>query len=227
MAFWRENRDAFGPFVSSSAQPSEPACATVDEPCPAPPPISPPISPSTSPSTPRNVPDRSERVAVSRAVRLLLVAFAIVRLLDAVGVPVDPVGSIMIGLAGLMVLGHVVGTIVGTSRRNATDAERAGAPLANRGDLAAAIRSAEAPSLHRHLPLERRVVYWIVAGALCCAAAMAVTTMRAWPKMGPLGVVILEMSAGTIGAYIGFMTSRLSGATRRAWRQATGEAAGS
>lgn len=171
--------------------------------------------------------DPNETVAIGRAVRMLLLAFAVVRLLGAVGLPVDPIGSIAIGLAGLMILGHVVGTIVGTSRCKSTDTLH---PFdlrtqASESALAAILARAESPSLHSHLPLERRLIYWIIGGAICCAAAMAVTTFGAWPKIGPLGIAILEMSAATIGAYIGFMASRLTGATRRAFRQATGDRA--
>jgi hypothetical protein len=52
---------------------------------------------------------------------------------------------------------------------------------------------------------------------------MAVLTFPAWFRIGMLGVLILEISAATIGAYFGYMTGRLTATARRAWIEATAD----
>lgn len=181
-------------------------------------PVRPAVKPPVSP----------ELVALRWMVHTFFVAFAVLRLLDACGVQISLAGELSVLLGGLLIIAHMAATVIGTTRRNAAPDELAAdreAWLAERRRVAS--RKHVPPPAPRALrdnhPAGGRLLACIVAGAVSAAALMAVVTFPAWVRIGVFGVLILELSAATIGAYFGYMTGRLTATVRRAWVEATAE----
>ncbi|MEX2186016.1 MAG: hypothetical protein WD875_04440 [Pirellulales bacterium] len=188
------------------------------------PPTSQPISPATA-----KRPVSPELAALRWMVRGFFVAFAVLRLLDACGVKITLAGELSVLVGGLLIIAHMAATVIGTTRRNAAPdelpADRA-AWLIERRRLVARRTSARLPAptaLRDDHPAGRWLFACIFTGATSAAALMAALTFPAWLRIGMLGVLILELSAATIGAYFGYMAGRLTATARRAWIEATAE----
>ncbi len=198
----------------------------VDSPCLA-------DSPSRSPNGSRCKPCVSpELFALRWMVRAFFVAFAVLRLLDACGVRITLAGELSVLLGGLLIIAHMAATVIGTTRRNAAPDEPSDereAWLVERRRLIAGRAAARLPAPNT-LRDDHAAGGWLFAcifvGATAAAALMAAVTFPAWVRFGILGVLILELSAATIGAYFGYMTGRLTATARRAWVEATAEVSG-
>lgn len=170
----------------------------------------------------------AELTALRWMVRGFFVAFAVLRLLAICGVEISLAGELSVLIGGLLVIAHMAATVIGTTRRNAAPDEPAGereAWAAEKLRLAAGavgVRMPKATSLREDMPTGTWLFVCVVGLGMAAAAAMAVATFPAWLKIGMGGVLILELSAATIGAYFGYMAGRLSATLRRAWTDAAG-----
>lgn len=232
------------PLGSLGRQPSgdSPDVAAVREPSlrpmlqPGASPIAPPLAaaqakPAAAPpaQSPAKPPVPAELMALRWMVNIFFAAFAVVRVLDVCGVRITLASELSLMLGGLMVIAHMAATVIGTTRRNAAPDEPAAdrqAWLAQRRRLHARRASARLPApttLREDHPAGRWVLACIITGATLGALLMAVVTFPTWSRIGLLGVLILELSAATIGCYFGYMTGRLTATARRAWTEAAAE----
>lgn len=182
--------------------------------------------PAQSPAQP---PVPAELTALRWMVNIFFVAFAVLRVLDVCGVRITLASELSLMLGGLVVIAHMAATVIGTTRRNAAPDEPAAdreAWLAKRRRLQARRASARLPSpttLREDHPAGRWVLACLITGALAAALVMAAVTFPTWSRIGLLGVLILELSAATIGSYFGYMAGQLTATARRAWTEATTE----
>jgi hypothetical protein len=171
----------------------------------------------------------AELTALRWMVRVFFVAFAVLRLLAVWGVEISLAGELSVLIGGLLVIAHMAATVIGTTRRNAAPDEPAGereAWAAEKLRLAAGavgVRLPAGTSLREDMPTGVGVFVCVVGLAATAALAMAAATFPAWLQIGVAGVLILELSAATIGAYFGYMAARLSATLRKAWAEAAGE----
>jgi hypothetical protein len=134
--------------------------------------------------------------------------------------------SVLIG--GLLIIAHMAATVIGTTRRNAAPDDQEGEREAwARERLRLAAEGMRAPiprgtTLRGDLPTGLWMMVCVVCFATAAAGTMAAATFPAWLKIGMLGVLILELSAATIGAYFGYMAARLTTTLRAAWAEAAG-----
>jgi hypothetical protein len=123
-----------------------------------------------------------------------------------------------------LVVAHVAGNAIGTSRRDNSPDQASGAPpVSGFGDQAVLRRWVPPPTeLRQSIPLTRRVLVAAALGAMLGAAAIAWGTYGSWGRLGAGGIAIVAASGAVLGAYAGFMASRFTAAFGRAWRQALG-----
>ena len=170
----------------------------------------------------------AELKALRWMVRIFFVAFAVLRLLAVWGVEISLAGELSVLIGGLLVIAHMAATVIGTTRRNAAPNEPAGereAWAAEKLRLAAGavgVRLPAGTSLREDMPTGTWLLVCVVGLAAAAAGAMAAATFPVWLKIGVGGVLILEFSAATIGAYFGYMAGRLSATLRKAWAEAAG-----
>lgn len=210
----------------SPSRTQQPGAASI-----APPLSAPQARPSAAPSaqSPAQPPVPAELTALRWMVNIFFVAFAVLRVLDVCGVRITLASELSLMLGGLVVIAHMAATVIGTTRRNAAPDEPAAdreAWLAKRRRLQARRASARLPSpttLREDHPAGRWVLACLITGALAAALVMAAVTFPTWSRIGLLGVLILELSAATIGSYFGYMAGQLTATARRAWTEATTE----
>ncbi len=173
-------------------------------------------------------PPSQELVALRWMVRIFFVTFAVLRLLAVWGVAISFAGEISLLIGGLLVIAHMAATVIGTTRRNAAPDEPAverEAWAAEKLRLAASAVGVQLPvgtTLREDLPTGLWALVFVVLSGAIAAGAMAAATFGAWLAIGTWGVLILELSAATIGAYFGYMAGRLSATLRKAWAEAAG-----
>lgn len=171
-----------------------------------------------------------ELTALRWMVRVFFVLFAVLRLLAVCGIEVSLAGELSVLVGGLLVIAHMAATVIGTTRRNASPDEpheEREAWVRERRRLAegAAVAVLPAPTALRvDLPAGTWSLACVAFGAIAAAALVAAATFPAWLRIGLGGVVILELSAATMGGYFGYMTARLTATLRKAWTEATGDA---
>jgi len=121
-----------------------------------------------------------------------------------------------------LVVAHVAGNAIGTSRRDrAPDQASGGPPITAFAALGDSLRPLPPPTeLRQSIPLNRRVLFAAACGAALGSAAIAWGTYGSWDRLGMAGAAIVAVSGAVLGAYVGFMASRFTAAFGRAWRQA-------
>jgi hypothetical protein len=120
-----------------------------------------------------------------------------------------------------LVVAHVAGNAIGTSRRNRAPDQASGQPpITAFAEFGVSVRPLPPSELRQSIPLNRRVVVAAACGAALGSAAIAWETYGSWGRLGAAGAAIVATSGAVLGAYVGFMASRFTAAFGRAWRQA-------
>jgi hypothetical protein len=167
--------------------------------------------PPTSPSSPPQF-----------GLKSLLAAVAVVGVVLAVANQVGFYAAAVLSMFVLLIVAHVAGNAIGTSRRDNSPSHECGAPPVDTppGASPGQLPRIQPTELRHSVPLGRHVAIAALLGAIVGAALMSGATFPNWPKLGVAGVVIVALSGGVLGAYVGFMASRFTAAFGRAFRQA-------
>jgi hypothetical protein len=169
----------------------------------------------TRPTTPQPPPPQF-------GLKSLLAVVAVLSIVLAVANQVGFYAAAVLLMVVLLVVAHVAGNAIGTSRRDSSPSQESGEPPATTmpGAPGFSMPLIQPTELRESVPLGRRVAVAMLLGAILGGALMAGATFPNWPKLGLAGVAIVALSGGVLGAYAGFMASRFTAAFGRAWRQA-------